>query len=142
MEDVKHIFSESGTWKTVSEFITPDGKIATGSGESHIVVKEDKIINKSWTKNDPFDFANEYRITPILGNRYMCRAENRALSSTQYGWMDFHLNTVFSKYVFENSDLNGYEVITREGDTCRVAGALYKGNNLVDTWTAVMTKID
>lgn len=139
MQNEKHIFSESAVWKTESVFMTPDGVHHKGSGESHITVKKDKVINRSWTTNH-LELKNEYRITHMDGNRYLCRSENARLG-TQYGWMDLQGgNTMFSKFEFENTEYSGYEVITREGDVCHVYGALYKGNQLENTWTGTMTK--
>lgn len=140
MQEFKHIFSESAVWHTESVFITPSMEQKTGTGESQVTVTEDKIVNNSWSNNGDLSLRNEYRITPLEGNRFFCRSAN-AILGVQYGWMDIHKNTVFSKFVFEKSELNGFEVITREGDRCIVAGSLYDGNKLINTWTAVMTKI-
>lgn len=138
MSESKHIFSETAVWKTESVFITPDGVRHPGEGESHITVYETKVINESWTDNH-LKLRNEYRVTHMDGNRYLCRSENVRLG-TQYGWMDLHDNTMFSKFEFEDSNYSGYEVITRNGDTAYVVGALYKGNQLENTWTATMRK--
>lgn len=140
MRTVRHIFSESGLWKTESVFITPGLEEKHGSGESRITVLKDRICNESWTNNGDLRLRNEYRISYFDNNRYLCKSENAVLGN-QYGWMDIHNNVVFSKYLFEDSVHNGYEVITREGDTAHVVGALYRDNLLINTWTAVMTKV-
>lgn len=139
MQHDRHIFSESAAWKTESVFITPDGVRHEGMGESHVTIKERKIVNRSWITAH-VEMQNDYRINHLEGNRYLCRSDN-GLLGTQYGWMDIHYNTIFSKFEFENSEYNGYEIITRDGDVCRVSGALYRGNQLENTWTAVMRKM-
>lgn len=49
---MKHFLSESAVWQTTSEFVTPEGIISKGIGESVLSIHKEEIINKSWARLD------------------------------------------------------------------------------------------
>lgn len=135
----KHLFSESAVWVTESEFTDANGNISKGNGESHITVSEDKILNKSWAKTGNITISNNYEMTKVSDNQIDYCSLNPDLGS-QSGTFYVTGNNVFSKFTVYNTELNGFEIIRQEGDTCFATGALYNGDELVNTWTAVMKK--
>ena len=59
----------------------------------------------------------------------------------QTGFFDINQNTIYSKFSIKESELNGYEIIRRIEDTCYANGALYNGNELINTWSATLHKV-
>jgi len=136
---MKHLFSESAHWKTTSAFVDSEGRVSEGIGESVITIGKDKITNQSWAMAGEQKLENDYVIIPHSSTRYEFRSENPALG-VQEGFFDLNGNLVYSKFRIIDTDLNGFEVIRREGDICHATGALYSGNELINTWTARMEK--
>lgn len=132
-----HLFSEGNTWITESEFVDGRGNILKAVGESVISIQENVIVNHSYAEINGTILKNEYRIEANTSNRYPFESINLTLGK-QKGYFDIDRKTIFSKFVIENSALNGFEVIVRDGDTCTVSGALYDGDVLINTWTAKM----
>ncbi len=116
-----HLLLEEALWESISEFVTPDGKISNATGESEIIINGDKIENKSWAMLNGSKITNFYSIT-------------------KKGIFLIDRNTIFSKFRIENSDMNGFEVITRDKDICKAYEALYNGDELVNTWQATMKR--
>jgi hypothetical protein len=58
----------------------------------------------------------------------------------QKGIFSIDRNTIFSKFRIENSDMNGFEVINRDNDLCKAYGALYNGNELVNSWQTTLKR--
>lgn len=134
---MKHFLSESTIWQTTSEFITPNGQISYGMGETAITVLHDKIINNSWAQLGNIKRENNYIIRQISDNRYVSESSNPELG-IQTGVYDIDKNTVFFKFKIEGTSMNGFEIIRREGDNCHAQGALYDDNSLINTWTAML----
>lgn len=137
---MKHLFTESAVWETTSEFVSPEGKISHAKGESIISVNETEITNKSWVELDKIKRVNNYKITPVSPFKLTSESLNPELGK-QTGIFNIDRNTIFSKFKIENTTLNGYEIIHRQGDTCLVHGALYDNDTLINTWSANMNKI-
>lgn len=137
MEDIKHLLSESATWETSSSFVDGEGNVSSGKGESQIIIAEDHILNQSWAITGKRKLVNNYTIRLISPTRYQYQSDNPDLG-IQKGFFDINGNKVFSKFRIDNTDLNGYEIISREGNTCHASGALYKNDELINTWTALM----
>lgn len=139
MEQTKNLLSETATWTTYAEFMDAEGKITKEKGESAILVGEKEIINKSWAGTGGKKITNDYRITPVAAHAYRYESVNPALG-IQKGMFHIDRNRLYSKFHIEDSLLSGFEIITRNGDSCHAYGALYQGNELVNTWYAVMEK--
>ncbi len=135
----KHLLSETATWSTKSEFVTPNGQASEALGESVITVNGDTTTNMSWVEINGKRLMNNYHITRLPDNHFDYQSDNPDLG-IQQGRFDISQNTVFSRFTVLNTDLNGYEIISREKDLCFAKGALYNGNELINTWNAVMTK--
>jgi len=134
---MKHFLSESATWQTISEFVTPDGKISHAKGESMISVSDMEIKNKSWAQLNGIKRTNDYKIISISPLEYIYESLNPELGK-QIGKFNIDRNTLFSKFKIEGTTINGYEVIRREKDVCYAQGALYDDDSLINTWTATM----
>lgn len=141
MEKPLNFLSETAHWETVSEFTTPDGVISKGMGESLIEVNDTGITNKSWVSINKKKIENNYVIHKVSENRYEYTSLNPAFG-VQKGYFDISGEIIFSKFLIDQSDLNGYEIIKREGHICLANGALYKGDELINTWKAVLVKIN
>ncbi len=136
---MKHFLSESAIWQTSSEFVTPEGIISKGEGQSIISIYENEIINESWAQLEDIRRTNNYRIIPVSSTEYVFESLNPELGK-QTGVFNVDRNVLFSKFKIEETSLNGFEIIRREEDICYVQGALYKNDLLINTWFATMTK--
>ncbi len=136
-----HLLEDNSLWKSNSEFVTPDGKIMSATGETEITIDGNKIENKSWAMLNETKIENFYSITKISDNKYSFVSENPSLG-TQKGIFTVDRNTVFSKFQIEDSDMNGFEVIIRNSDICTVYGALYNQNELINSWNASMKRME
>jgi|LSQX01.2.fsa_nt_gb hypothetical protein len=134
-----HLLSESAVWNSISEFISSDGTITEAIGETSIVIKENEIINNSWASLGESKRINNYRIKIISKNELRFESLNPDLG-IQKGKFNIDRNTIYSKFIIENTNLNGFEIIRRENDLCYVNGALYDGENLINTWNAKLSK--
>lgn len=134
-----HLLSETAIWKTESEFITPDGTVSKALGETSILIKGNEIENNSWAFFGTLKRENNYSINPGSINEFNFQSLNPELG-IQNGRFNIDRNIIYSKFIIENTDLNGFEIIRREGDRCYANGALYAGGNLINSWRAVMTK--
>ncbi len=134
-----HFLSNTALWESLSEFVTPDGKISNATGESEIIINGDKIEIKSWAMLNDSKITNFYSITKITETKYTFISENPNLG-IQKGIFSIERNTIFSKFRIENSDMNGFEVITRDNDLCKAYGALYNGDELVNSWQATLKR--
>lgn len=137
--EVKHLLSESATWITDSEFIDRDGKVSEGEGQSEIKVDGDVITNRSHVIVGDEMILNDYVIVKKSGRDFDFTSDNPSLGK-QRG--KFHLSgdTMFSKFIVEGTDMNGFEIITRDDKICYAEGALYDNDEIINTWAAVMTK--
>jgi len=138
---MKHLFSESAIWQTTSEFVAPDGKISHAEGKSVIIISKTEITNKSWADVDGIRRVNNYKITPVSQSEFISESLNPELGK-QTGMFNLDRSTLYSKFRIEDTSLNGYELIRREGNICYAQGALYENDILINTWRAKMTKVD
>ncbi len=136
---MKHLLSESGSWLTNSEFVAADGSITIAKGMSVIFIEEKVITNESWAQVGNIRRKNNYRIISVSNTEYTSKSINPELGN-QVGIFNVDRNTLYFKFRVEKSSLSGFEIIRREGNTCYVNGALYDQDNLINTWTAIMTK--
>lgn len=136
---MNHLLSETARWITETEFVYPDGSISKGKGESNIDVKAQIVINNSRTMFGQTEITNDYVIRLNSDNEYMFESVNPELGILN-GVFNIDRNLIFSKFVIQNTTLNGFEIISREEDTCFAHGALYDGQTLINTWNAVMKK--
>lgn len=134
-----HLFSESATWDTTSEFVSPEGESSYAQGQSVISVREQEIINDSWAQIGKIKRINEYRIIPVSSSKMISDSLNPELGK-QTGIFHIDKNRIFFKFKIEGTTLNGFEIIRREGDTCFAEGALYDKDELINTWNATMIK--
>ncbi len=134
-----HLLSETAKWITKSEFVSPKGIITRANGETNIVIGDKYIENHSWVLWGESKRVNNYRITLVSCNEYQFESLNPELG-IQEGMFNIDRNTVFSKFTIKDTNLNGFEIITRQADTCYVNGALYNDNKLINTWNATMVK--
>lgn len=77
------------------------------------------------------------KITVITDNEYLFESLNPELG-IQKGIFNIDRNLIYSKFVIEGTDLNGFEIIKRVENTCYANGALYDGQKLINTWNAIM----
>ncbi|MCC8153036.1 MAG: hypothetical protein LIP01_01770 [Tannerellaceae bacterium] len=137
---MKHFLSEPAVWKTTSEFVTPNGEISNSKGESVISISETEIINESWAQIGDVKRINTYKLIPVSSGEFRYESFNPELGK-QIGVYNIDRNTIFSKFEVEATSLNGYEIIRRENDVCYAQGALYDGNKLLNTWSAILSKL-
>lgn len=135
-----HLLSESGTWKTESEFVAADGTISRAVGLSRITLDGDCLENHSWVEVGESRIENTYRAKAASATLFEYEAENSSLGK-QVGTFHVDRNVLYSSFEISETKMNGYEVIVREDDTCEAFGALYDGKRLVNTWRATMTKV-
>ena len=136
-----NLLSEEAIWNTSSIFTDSEGNTSHGSGESHIRIMDNIIYNHSWSTLQGKSIENNYIIKQISKNKYKYQSENPTLG-IQSGYFDINDNIIFSKFNIENTNLNGFEIIVRNKDTCIAKGALYNGEELINTWNAEMKKIN
>ncbi len=134
-----HLFSESAVWKTESEFILPDGKISRALGETSIVVQKSGIKNNSRVSFGESQRINNYSIKIISKNELTFESFNPELG-IQKGRFNIDRNIIYSKFIVEDTNLNGFEIIEREDDLCFANGALYDADDLINTWNAILIK--
>jgi len=139
MEKHQHFLSESAEWATEAEFVTPGGAITSAKGSSKITIEGHRISNKSHVVIGGSERKNNYHIERINDSRLDYRSENPELG-TQSGTFHIDRDVIYSKFHIENTELNGFEIITRFGDECLASGAMYQGDSLVNSWRAVMKK--
>ena len=134
-----HLLSESCIWESTSEFTDINGNISKGKGISDIKVFNDKITNNSFAEFDGKRIYNDYEIHQESKTILHSRSTNPALG-IQKG--TFHVNgsKLFFDFTIENSSLRGFEIIRREGNICFSDGALYNGEELINTWSAILRK--
>jgi hypothetical protein len=136
---MKHFLSDSGIWKIIAEFVDPDGNVMHSEGESVISVSETEIINDVWVVSQDINRRNTYRIKPVAKNKMIAESTNPDLPQLT-GTFNVDRNILHFKYQMEGSELNGYEIISRKRNVCYAYGAVYNGNTLRHTWTAVINK--
>lgn len=134
-----HFLSETAVWESVSEFVSPDGTVSEGRGESAIHIEGGLITNESWVIMQDKKMENMYEIKPQTENRYQYISNNPSLG-IQRGYFDVLHNIIYSKFLIQETELNGYEIIRRIDSTCYANGALYNGDELINTWNAVLQK--
>ncbi len=134
-----HLLKENALWESISDFVTPDGNILKATGETEISIDGVKIKNKSWVILNGVKIVNFYSITKISEAKYSFISENPSLG-TQKGIISIDRNTIFSKFRIEKSNMNGFEVIVRDNDTCKAYGALYNEEELINSWSAIMKR--
>lgn len=134
-----HLLSETAKWITESEFVYPNGEISKAMGESEIIVSGKDISNNSWVLLGKTKRTNKYKITVITDNEYQFESLNPELG-IQRGFSHMDRNIIYSKFIIEKSNLNGFEIIKRIGNTCFANGALYDEQKLMNTWSAIMQK--
>lgn len=135
----KHFLSEPAIWSTHSEFVSPNGAISTGQGESEIAIKGTSVTNISWVQLGGKQRKNSYTIEKVSENQYNFKTINPELGK-QYGTFHIDRNVIYSRFEIDDSGLNGFEIITRHDDNCLAMGALYKGDHLINSWKTVMNK--
>jgi len=136
-----HLLSETAKWKTESEFVSPDGIISKATGESYIIVKKQEIRNDSWAVFGGMKRVNNYKIRIVSNYEYHFESLNPELG-IQKGIFNVDRNLIYSKFTIEGTNLNGFEIIKRLDDICYANGSLYDGEKLINTWNAVMNKIE
>ena len=134
-----NLFSESGIWRSTAEFVDAKGNISAGIGESRIDISFPVIIHESWMELNGCKTINNYQIVKKKEGCYSFRSENPSLG-IQTGVFNVDRNILFSKFIVEGTEMNGFEVIIRKKNECESKGALYKSNELINSWTAVMMK--
>lgn len=135
-----HLLSESAVWITESEFTDSAENHTIGKGESQVEVNDVYVTNTSWIEIANDDrIINIYSIEKIQNNYYRYQSNNPALG-TQVGTFSIDRNRIYSKFAIISIQLNGFEIIIRNGNTCYTYGALYNGNELINTWIATMRK--
>jgi len=136
---MKHFLSESAVWESASEFVTPDGVVSHGYGESAITVNGNGIVNESWVLIGDFKRVNNYKIIRISEFVFTFESLNPELG-IQTGSYHVDRNMLFSKFFIRGTSLNGFEIIRREDSVCYAHGALYEDDLLMNTWSARMVR--
>ncbi|MDR0660867.1 MAG: hypothetical protein LBG19_08745 [Prevotellaceae bacterium] len=142
MNNELHLLSESAVWITESEFTDLAKNRSAGNGESHIKVDGQRLTNTSWVEMaDGSRISNTYSIEKIQDNLYRYNSSSPALG-IQASTFITDKSCVYSKFAVKNTRLNGFEVIIRNGNTRHAHGALYNGDELINTWVATMRKTE
>lgn len=137
---MKHYFSEPGTWKVTVEFVDSKGNVMNLEGESVISMDETGITNTMYVASEKINRRNEYRITNVS-------ATEMAVESTDSnqprlsGKFNVERNNLFFKYRIDETATNGYEILSRHQSVSYAYGALYDGDTLLGTWTAISNKL-
>lgn len=137
---ISNFLSEEAVWTSVSEFVDPHGMSMVCQGKSSIKFDNDLIVNESSSTFGEKILTNDYEIRFVSENRYSYTSRNPALG-IQTGFFDINHHTIYSKFTIEDSELNGYEIIRRVDNICYANGALYNGNDLINTWSATLHKL-
>jgi hypothetical protein len=139
---MKNLLSENGEWISRSEFVDSKGNISIADGKTIVdCSNDDTIRTNSWVTSNGETISNNYIIKKKSENHLTYRSSNKILG-IQSGTFDINKNHIFSKFAISGTTFNGFEVITREGNICRAYGALYDQKELINTWTAVMEKVE
>jgi hypothetical protein len=134
-----NLLSETALWITESEFVTPDGVITRSKGETKVEVQDKTIFNNSWVEFDSTKRVNNYKISILHENEYHYESSNPELG-IQIGKFNIDRNVIYSKFCVKGTKLNGFEVITRNGNECIAFGILYEEEDVINTWKAIMKK--
>lgn len=134
-----NLLSETAVWRSTAEFVDAEGNISSGIGESRIEISAFGITNESWLELKGNKIINNYQIFKEDDHKYQFQSDNMTLG-IQKGCFNVDRNILFSKFVVEGTDLNGFEIIVRNKNECHAKGALYKNDQLVNSWRAVMVK--
>ncbi|MFA6727431.1 MAG: hypothetical protein WCS17_04325 [Prevotella sp.] len=137
---INNFLSEEAVWESISEFVDSNGKSMACQGKSSIKFKGEIILNESYSSFGEKTLTNDYEIRIVSENRYSYTSMNPVIG-VQTGFFDINQNTIYSKFSIKESELNGYEIIRRIEDTCYANGALYNGNELINTWSATLHKV-
>lgn len=138
-EPEQHFLSGSGRWHSRSRFISAGGELFRGEGISEITILPEKIINHSYVELEGKRLQNDYIITPDGEKKYSFRSENSTLGA-QTGTFRVNGSKLISDFQITGKGLHGFEIIRREGDICFADGALYDKEQLINTWSAILTK--
>jgi len=140
MRAEKHLLSDSAEWMTNSEFVDKNGNILKAIGEAKILIEGTEITNECWACIDGKRECNCYKIEKESDLRYRFVCMNTTLGK-QTGDFCIDRNVLFSKFVINDTSLNGFEIIVKEEDECTVYGTLYDGVELVNSWRTIMVKM-
>jgi len=140
MKAEKHLLSDSAEWMTNSEFVDKNGNILRAIGEAKIMIAETEITNESWACIDGKRECNCYKIEKESDLKYRFVCHNASLGK-QTGDFSIDRNILFSKFVVNDTSLNGFEIIVKQEDECIVYGTLYDGHELVNSWRTIMVKM-
>jgi hypothetical protein len=138
---MKHFLSDSGIWKVMAEFVDANGRVMLSEGEVVNAVSKDEIVTDVWVASENVNRRNTYKISEpsASGEGMTARSTNPELPSIT-GTYNIDKNNLHFKFRMEGSDVNGYQLTTRKGNTCYAYGAQYQGDKLLVTWTATLNK--
>lgn len=138
---IRHFLSESSVWHSTSKFTDANGNVSKGIGISEIKVHTDIITNNSYVDFEGAVIRNDYEICTENNCVFYSCSINPALG-IQRGRFFVNGSKLFYDFIIENSSMYGFEIIRREGDICFSDGALYDADALVNTWSAVMNRVE
>lgn len=136
-EPVLHFLSKSGVWHSISEFVDAQGVVSRATGMSTIEVSTEGITNRNYAELDGKRLCNDYEIRVVSPDEFHYRSANPALG-IQQGTFHVRGARLYSNFVITDTALHGFEIIRCEGNTCFADGALYDGDRLINTWTAML----
>lgn len=140
-DNVPDLLSANGIWKTYSEFVDARGNTSAASGRTIITIKQEIITIESWVENKGRKIENTYSVKEIKPGYYNFESVNPDLG-LQRGTFHRQGNILYSRFVIENTEMNGFEVIIQNHGACNAYGALYDKNILLNSWSAKMKKSD
>jgi hypothetical protein len=140
MKRIKHLLSEPAEWITKSEFVDKSGNLTSAIGETKIIVDGANIKNETWICIDGKRIGHFYNIEKESDNRFLFKSDNQKFGK-ETGEFNIIKNVVYSKFVVDNSSINGFEIFIKEEDECSVYGTLYDGTDLIHSWKSVMVRI-
>lgn len=139
-QEALHFLSGDGVWQSSSAFTDAEGNVSEGTGRSVIKVDNNgKITNHSYADLSGKKISNDYEICRVNTGEYRCCSVNPDLG-IQEGTFHVRGSKVYFDFNIRETAMHGFEVIRREGDVCFSDGALYDGDKLINTWSAVLRR--
>ncbi|MDR1671502.1 MAG: hypothetical protein LBR57_03185 [Alistipes sp.] len=143
MDTQIHLLSDSGSWNVAAEFVDSQGRIRKSNGR--VVISPDPesgdMLSEIWVASRVIDRHSTYRISHSGPSTMMCDSVAPA-SKRLSGAFNVDRNMLFLKFSMGEIGVNGYQIAHRNGQVCYVHGAIYRGDDFFQNWTATLTKTD
>lgn len=137
----KHLLSEDSDWKVYAEFAYPHGKILAREGELYVKFFPDHIERWYWYMEGEEKIEALFTIVSTTIDAFDYYSDGIKNLGMQNGTMHVDRNRIYSKFIVENTLLNGFEIAIHNGESCHVNGAIYHDKKLIKAWTSILTRL-